>query len=320
MTVSAQAIGKPTALSRRTLGGVWAALIVPWTEDDELDGVRFARECRSYAGTGVRGIYTGGTTGEFYAQDDATFAEITRIVCEEGHAAGLSVQVGCTALSTRTARQRIAVALEAGADGIQIAYPFWLELKPDEVMGFVKAIAREAGSTPIILYHTSRAKRKLSPKEIGDLAREVPTFIGMKDTGCDIATLKAMLAEAPDLAISGGEDFYERMPAGGRGGYSSITGMNARYVVKYHNLCEAGKLQEAEPYHRIIRRLLDEALLPLYHNDGLFDSAIDRIQRHVGGGDVGLRCQGPYRSGTQEHVQRVKEWCRVNAPELLAHE
>jgi dihydrodipicolinate synthase/N-acetylneuraminate lyase len=316
--MTAQTIDRIVPLTRKNMGGVWPALIVPWTDEDEVDQERFARECRSYGGTGVRGIYTGGTTGEFYAQDDASFAQITRIACEESHAAGLPVQIGCTALSTRTARQRIAVALEAGADGIQIAYPFWLELKPDEALSFFKEIAREAGGTPIILYHTSRAKRKLSPVEIGQIAREVPTLIGMKDTGCDIDTLKAMLKEAPDLAISGGENFYERMPAGGRGGYCSITGLNTRFVVKCHNLCEAGKLKEAEPYNLTIMRLLNEALLPMVNNDGLFDSAIDRVQRIVGGGDVGLRCQGPYRSASSEHVRRLKEWCRANAPELLA--
>ncbi len=306
-----------TSLTRQTLNGVWCALIIPWTDDDQVDEQRFAKECRSYGGTGVQGIYTGGTTGEFYAQDDRTFEVVSRIACREGHAAGLSVQIGCTALSTLTARQRIRVALECGADGIQIAYPFWLELSPDEVRMFFKDIAKESGATPIILYHTSRAKRKLSPEEIGVIAREVPSFIGMKDTGCDIPTLKAMLRLAPDLAIFGGEDFIERMPHGGRGGYCSITGLNTRYVVEYYNLCAAGKFEQAKGHAETIGRLLNEALLPLNRNEGLWDSAIDRLQRVIGGGDVGLRCQGPYRSATSAQVERVREWCRVNAPQLL---
>ena len=93
-------------LTRQTLRGVWAALIVPWTERNELDEARFIKECRSYGDTGVHGIYTGGTTGEFYAQDDRTFEAITRIACREGHTANLPVQIGCTTLSTRTARAR----------------------------------------------------------------------------------------------------------------------------------------------------------------------------------------------------------------------
>lgn len=304
-------------LTRKTLNGVWHALIVPWTNDDQVDEPRFAKEIQSFANTGIHGIYTGGTTGEFYAQDDESYAIITRIACREGHAIGLPVQIGATALSTRTAKQRIEIALEYGADGIQIAYPFWLELQPDEALNFFKEIAKAAGDCPIIIYHTGRCKRKLSPEGIGAIARQVPTFIGMKDTGCDIPTLRAMLKLAPDLAIFGGEDFLERMPAGGRGGYCSVTGLNAKYVVEYYNLCAEGKFEQAKGPAQIIKRLLDEALLPLNRNDGLWDSAIDRIQRVVGGGDVGLRCQGPYRSGTPQQAEAVRQWCRENAPQLL---
>ena len=303
-------------LSRQNLDGVWAALIVPWTED-RLDEARFAAECRSYGETGVAGIYTGGTTGEFYAQDDDTFARITRIACESGHAVSLPVQIGCTALSTRTARLRIRVALQSGADAIQIAYPFWLELKFDEVLSFFRGIAEEAGATPLVLYHTSRCKRKLQPDEVGKLAREVPTFIGMKDTGCDVPTLKAMLAEVPELAIFGGEDFFERVPAGGRGGYCSISGLNARFIARYYELCRAGNLDGAKPYAEAVRRVLDEVLLPMVRDEGLWDSAVDRVMRVAGGGDVGLACQGPYRSATPAHVERLRDWCLSNAPELL---
>ena len=81
-------------LTRQTLCGPWAALILPWTDRDELDARRFKQEVRSYGGTGVHGVYTGGTTGEFYAQDDATFERITQIVCEQAHDVGLPVQIG----------------------------------------------------------------------------------------------------------------------------------------------------------------------------------------------------------------------------------
>ena len=51
--------------------------------------------------------------------------------------------------------------------------------------------------------------------------------------------------------------------------------------------------------------------------DGLWDSAVDRVQRVAGGGVVGLRCQSPYRSGTEAHVKRLLAWTRKNTPELL---
>ncbi len=304
-------------LTRKNLRGVWSALILPWTEKDTLDAKRFAQEIRSYAGTGISGVYTGGTTGEFYAQDDASFAAVTKIACREAHAIGLPVQIGVSALSTLTVRKRIKVAKKCQTDALQIALPFWLELKDDEVKRFVKEVAAEAGETPIILYVTGRSKRKIDAKLMGELVREVPTFIGTKDTGLDPKGLKAILRKAPDLAIFGGEDFYQKLPAGARGGYCSVTGFNAPKIVELYTLCAAGKLKQAKPLADAVHNFLDGALVPMVTQQGYWDSAIDRIQREAGGGVVGLRCQSPYRSGTEKDVKRVIAWCRANTPELL---
>lgn len=306
-------------LTRSSLRGVWPALIVPWDEHDELDESRLAAEVRHYAGCGVHGVYTGGTTGEFYAQDDATFERVTAVTCRAGHDAGLPVQIGCTTLSTRTACRRIRRAVAEGADGIQIAMPFWLELKDDEVIGFFRAVVEAAGAVPIVLYHTGRSKRKLPPALIGVLARELPTLIGMKDTGCDPPALSALLTEAPDLAIFGAEhDLVAKIRAGGRGTYSSVTGLNARWIVALYEVCANGNWDRAAELEAPIARLMHEALIPMVRDDGLMDSAVDRVQRIVGGGDVGLICQGPYRSATPEHVRRLRDWCAARAPQLLS--
>jgi dihydrodipicolinate synthase/N-acetylneuraminate lyase len=304
-------------LTRDTLHGVWPALILPWTSSDELDEARFVQEIRAYSGTGVHGIYTGGTTGEFYAQDDATFERVAEIACREGHALGLPVQIGCTALATRTVLRRIRTAIAAGADGIQLAIPFWLELADEEIVGFFQDAAAAAGDVPLVLYHTLRAKKKLSAELLGRVAHEAPTLIGMKDTGCTLDELRAMLAAAPGIAIFGGEhNLSAKIRSGGRGAYSSITGLNARRVVTLYELCRAGRFDEAAPIEEEVRRYTFELLKPMVL-EGLWDSAVDRVQRVAGGVDVGLRCQAPYRSATPEHVERLRAWCRQHAPALL---
>jgi dihydrodipicolinate synthase/N-acetylneuraminate lyase len=305
-------------LTRQSLRGVWPALIVPWTDRDQVDLRRLAQEVRGYAGTGVHGVYTGGTTGEFYAQDDTSFAKITHTVVEQGHAIGLPVQIGATALSTRTTIERIRVAKRAGADAVQLALPFWLTLKDDEVERYVAEVAAAAGRLPIVLYLTDRSKRKIGPALLGRLAARHPTFLGTKDTTATPDEVRAMLDEAPDLAIFGGENFLERIPVGGRGGYCSITGFNARKVVELYTLCAEGRLAEARPLADTIRRYLHEAVLqPLAHEAGLWDSALDRVQRVAGGGVVGLRCQSPYRSGSERHVRELIAWVRKHAPDFL---
>jgi len=305
-------------LNRQTLNGIWHALIVPWTASDELDEARFAKEIQSYRDTGLHGMYTGGTTGEFYAMDDDTFERVTAIACEQSHNLGLPIQIGCTTLSTRTARQRIRIALKHGADGIQIAWPFWLEMRPVEIIQFIRDMADEAGDMPLIVYHTLRTKCKLNPQQIGELANEVPTFIGMKDTGCDLDTLKAMVDAAPDIAIFGGDhDLIKRLPIGGRGGYCSVTGLNAKLVTTIYELVKVGRLEEAAPLQEAVSQLVMGQLVPMVTERGLMDSALDRLMRTIGGGDVGLQCQKPYESCTENDVLVIRQWCEENAPVLL---
>lgn len=303
-------------LTRENLIGVWHALLTPWNDDDTVDLARLRVEVRSFAGTGIHGLYTGGTTGEFYAQNDRTFTDITACVIEHSHAIGLPVQIGCTTLSTRTTCLRIREAVAAGADAVQVALPFWLELADVEVIAFMEDCAAAAAPNPVVLYQTPRSKRKLSVDLLQQVAARIPSLIGAKDTGATPEQVR-QIVDGSGLSIFGAEDFYVKLPAGGRGGYCSVTGLNPRAVVRLYHLCCDGRYDEAEPLHNQVHHLVHDVLVPMVSEDGLWDSAIDRIQRMAGGGDVGLRCQKPYRSAPPDRVQRVLEWCRSHAPDLL---
>lgn len=307
-----------TKLTRHNLHGIWAALITPWDDAFNLREDRLRQEVALYAKDGVNGFYTGGTTGEFYAQDDTTYARITEVVCEAARAANIPVQIGCTALSNRTVGERIRIARDHGADALQLAIPFWLELKDDEVLNFFSGSVRAAGDTPLVAYDTGRAKRKLGAKLTGRLAAEFPTFIGMKDSGCSPEELRSTLAEAPDLSIfSGEDDLLPKMRAGGKGCYSSWCGLNAHLVRNLYDLCAAGQWEEAEPVQRSVAGLLD-GILPLLNEGGLLDSAVDRALRILGGSDVGLRCAEPYRSMTPNQLEDLRRWIHQSGPAWLS--
>jgi dihydrodipicolinate synthase/N-acetylneuraminate lyase len=305
-------------LTNDNLCGVWPALITPWTADYRIDEDLLIAEIHLLAQAGVHGTYTGGTTGEFYAQDDGTFAQLTRITCQEAEKAGLPIQIGCTALSTRIAQNRASFAIDCGASGIQFALPFWMPPDEQETLQFVSDLASAAGPIPLVLYQTMRAKRRIDPPLLGKMCREIPTLIGMKDPGSDHETLKKIVADAPNLAIFGTDvDLLERMRLGGSGTYSSVAGLNARLMLGIYNHCARGEFDHAEPLQDAVRQLMHEVLHPMSESEGLVDSALDRIQREVGGGKVGLRSQKPYRSATPAHVEQVRSWCRQHAPALL---
>ena len=73
-------------LTRETFQGPWAGLPVAWTENDEFDEDTYRQDVTSCCRASVPGVYTGGTSGEFYAMEWDEFTAVARAtvsVCRE---------------------------------------------------------------------------------------------------------------------------------------------------------------------------------------------------------------------------------------------
>ena len=64
-------------LSRHDLHGIWARPAVPWTENNCFAEDAYRRDVEKCCATGVSGVYTDGSTGEFYAMEFDEFQTIT---------------------------------------------------------------------------------------------------------------------------------------------------------------------------------------------------------------------------------------------------
>src|SRR5271165_3547627 len=87
-------------LSVVRLKGMWAALLVTWTADDQLDEGTTRENVRRVCQAGVDGVYTHGTTGEFYAQSEEEWRRVASLTLEESKIYRVPCQIGCTALGT----------------------------------------------------------------------------------------------------------------------------------------------------------------------------------------------------------------------------
>lgn len=75
--------------------GNWATLLLP------LDGeaIRYdllAQQIDCYIQAGVDGIYSNGTAGEFYTQSDDEYQQISRLLADKCHTAGMAFQIGAS--------------------------------------------------------------------------------------------------------------------------------------------------------------------------------------------------------------------------------
>jgi dihydrodipicolinate synthase/N-acetylneuraminate lyase len=308
---------KPLKFTRDKLCGMWAALPTPWEKNGALDRKTFTNDIASLCRAGVHGVYSGGTTGEFYVQDFDLFSEINEALAKTAHAHGTPMQAGCTALSTDEACKRIAFACRIGADIIQIALPFWLELDDDEVLAFFETIAKTAGKTPIVHYDTIRSKRRVSPAFYQKIRRRVPTLWGTKFGGADIWAVKSITMANPDLKVFVGEHILASCtPMGATGAYSSVVTANPYWMLEYFEACRTGNWSRAFQIQHEVAIFF--AGLDEFASPNLQDTACDRILGQLAGFlKCPLQSKGPYRTGTPEDLRRLRGYVRKKLPHIL---
>jgi len=189
------------SLDRATLRGTWATVLLPVDEDGAIRWDRLERELDALLGSGVDGIYTGGTAGEFYALLEEEYLALNRLVAGRCAEAGVPCQIGASHMSGQLSVERIRAAVPLSPSALQVILPDWFPLAEDEVLTAVRRFAAEAAGVPIVLYNPPHAKTQLSPLELGRLAAAVPELIGVKVFGGDAAWYAEVRRHCGDLAV-----------------------------------------------------------------------------------------------------------------------
>lgn len=306
-------------LTRKTFEGPWAGLPVAWDVSGELDEASYRGAVARCCEMGVPGVYTGGTSGEFYALEFDDFRRVARATVEECHSQGIPAMVGCTATSTRGAAKRAAHAAELGADAVQVALPFWLEVPDSEVVPFMKAVSDAAQGLPLSIYDTVHAKKNLSVDLHRAIQEAVPNYVMVKATagtaGCTPEGCAAMNAF---VNVFVQETKWGTLgPYGARGCCSAMVYWNPRVTLGLWNLLREKRWDDLnaalEPVQALHRFLADH-FGPL----GFTDTAYDHMCGVATGFlPIPLRSQGPYRAAVEQDAETLRAWCREHFPELL---
>ena len=158
------------SLDRRSLRGTWASVMLPLGTNDEILWDRLEEEVSYLLESGVDGIYTSGTAGEFYAIDEKEYLQLNHMVVNLCEAVNKPCQLGASHMSGQISIDRIRSAAALGPSAIQVILPDWFPLSDDEVLDSMKRFASVAGSVPLVLYNPPHAKTLLDPLALGRLA------------------------------------------------------------------------------------------------------------------------------------------------------
>jgi dihydrodipicolinate synthase/N-acetylneuraminate lyase len=306
-------------LTRDNFIGPWAGLPVAWTDDDRLDEATYRQDVAACCQAGVPGVYTGGSTGEFYALSYEEFQAVARATVEVCHEHGTPAMIGCTDTYTKGAMRKATFAAEIGADAIQVALPFWMPMPADQIVPFFREVASAAPGLALSVYETTRAKVTLTVEQHLAVKDAVPQVlmvkanantVGLTEEGC------RRLSEHVNVFV-GEHLFAEFFRYGARGGCSSAVYWSPKFMLRLWEQVRRGEWAEAEAGCAKLKALFG-FLGETWEPRGFVDTSFDRLGGRAGGFlKTSLRCRAPYPHATEGDVEVWRGWCRENLPEMI---
>jgi dihydrodipicolinate synthase/N-acetylneuraminate lyase len=309
-------------LTKETFRGSWAGLPVAWSAKNEFDEQVYRGDVARCCRLGVPGVYTGGTTGEFYAMEFDEFQRVVRATVETAHEHNKPAMIGVSSTYTLGACRRAAFAAEVGADAVQVALPFWMETPDSEVQGFFREVSAAAGHIPFSIYETRRTKKALTIEQHRAVKSEMPNYLMVKSNSETVGTTVEGCTALAGMGVNVFGDEGSLWPKLGPHG---LTGCCSSFVYYAPDIVlPLDKHLAAKDWDKLavgaekLQRLLD-FVVKTFVMRGCWDSAMDRLGGISGGVlRTSLYCRGPYPHATKEDVATLREWFRTNLPEVHA--
>ena len=312
-----------TFLTAENLEGIWAGLTMSWDENFRFDSETYGRNIERALKTQVAGLYTTGSTGEFYAIELDEFKEMVDIISDLCGEAGKPLQIGCCSDATaKTLRLLEYAATRKAVKGVQVNIPYWMELTDRELIQFFRDIHNACPDMPLIHYNIPRAKRFLTGPDYRRLKEVAPNLIGSKFTfaGSHFGELQNAITMNPDISFFVAENLLVScMHIGARGCYSSIVSTNPEITLNMYNQAAAREWDEAIECQSKVNRFINDFFAFIEKlGEGLIDPVADKGLGVASGCVMGhQRCRPPYIGWSDATISAAHNWIRQNYREFL---
>ena len=184
--------------------GIYTPVITPYRDDFGIDYDRLAEVVDFLVDTGVHGIISAGTTGEYYAQTQPERMELMKFI--KGRIKGRTAFiVGTGALRTEESIEYATAARKLGADAILVATPPYS--LPTERENALHALAIDrAANLPILLYNYPGRMGAAMGEEYLDRVGRSPNFCAIKESSGDVNRIHLLARDYPHIQMSCGMD------------------------------------------------------------------------------------------------------------------
>ncbi|MFH1007030.1 MAG: dihydrodipicolinate synthase family protein [Candidatus Latescibacterota bacterium] len=310
-------------ITAEELRGIWAGVTMSWDENDAFDEASYRVNTERMCQAGVHGIYTTGSTGEFYALDYEEFCRMVDIQVEICSAYEMPLQIGCCADATRKTLKLLEYAASKSYLGAaQVNIPYWMELNDRELLQFFADLHDACPDMPLVHYNVPRAKRFLQGPDYLRLLEVAPNLIGVKYTyaGAYFSQLQDAMRMTPQLSYFVGENLLAScMALGARGCCSSLVSTNPEFTMALYDHAAHGRWNEAFAMQQVAAKFFGDAEAFIEERgEGTMDPVFDKGLAVAAGCAVGSqRTRAPYIGWSDETIVALGAWLKENYPQFV---
>ena len=305
-------------LNKEDLKGLWVSVPTEWDEDGSFDERVFRDEVAKLVEAGPHGLYTTGSTGEYYAMDYAEWKRVQDAFLAETRGK-LPVQVGANWFNTQGTIERVRYAQSIGADAVQICFPAWMEMRQEDYDQFLIDVCEAVPDISVIHYNIARTKKLFFADDYARVLPHTPSLIGTK-AAVPFDQLVKLFVEVPELNHFVGELYFPLAhQLGCRGMYTSWFMMNPSFIKAYYTLCTEGNYAEAISIMKRLAKWHRAAVEPLVRQ-GYWDPTLDKAFVEMTGWLPGnRRTRKPHHPLTDDGVKELRRITEEIVPEFLAY-
>ncbi|MCC5938321.1 MAG: dihydrodipicolinate synthase family protein [Lunatimonas sp.] len=298
--------------------GIWATLLLPISANEDIDYLRFQDQLTHLAHSGIDGVYTNGTAGEFYNQTESEFDHISALTAEICERHSLPFQLGCSHMSPVISLERLQRVVSLKPSAIQVILPDWMWLTFAEMCSYLEKMAASAAPIGLVLYNPPHAKQVLSPKQWQELLASGIPLVGCKVAGGDALWYEEMQPVLERMSVFvPGHRLATGMSRGAHGSYSNVACLNPRAAADWYQLM-LRDIQRALTIEKRVLGFFEEAILPFITIHGYSNTAVDKLLAAAGGWTaIGTRVRWPYHSIPENAVTSVRDLAAKWIPEFI---
>lgn len=305
-------------LKAEEIYGTWATLLLPVREDESIDYALLEDEIEHLLQSGVNGIYTNGTAGEFYNQTEYEFDQLHDLLSRKCEEAQVPFQIGCGHMSPVISLERVKRAKSWKPSAIQVILPDWNPPSSKETLIFLEKLAAWADPVGLVLYNPPHAKRVLLPQDFEKILDAGIPLVGCKVAGGDDNWYKAMNGVLGKISVFvAGHKLATGIRQGAHGSYSNVACLNPTAAQLWYGMM-LKNADAAVSMEKRIQSFFQDSILPYITDLGYSNTAVDKFLARIGGWcRIETRLKWPYRGIRESDVDKVKKEAKEIIPEFI---